>query len=308
MATTSKFHKLLATTGGGTINGSSTPLIVTNYGVRQTTQRLEDEGARGTRSRNASRIVEGLKPLAGPINAEPSPTELDFWLPFITGGTKSSNNHPLAETLLAKKFGTYLGSTVDRWYEHDACVCQSAQMESATGQKVRWTFNVVGKTETAIDPGSAAFPTVSYDTEPVYTHHNLVATLGGSVSSGSHSGGTAYNLERFTMGWDNGVDPLYRNSQTATDLTARDRIITVGLVLPFTSTERALFTSSAFAAKFVWTIGGRSLTLVFPALIAEPITPTVPGGTGEVLLELNCRAYITGSETQEIFIANDITA
>lgn len=294
-ASLSKFAKLLTDTSGASFDTSSTPLVFISDGLRATTQRAEDEGLRGTRSRNVSRIAQGLIPVAGAIVAEPSPTEWDFWLQLIAGGTKSGTSIPLAETLQQVAFSSLRGP---KWFQYDGCVCGTAEISSAgPGRKLSLSANILGQTETI---QSTSFPSVAYDTQDVYMHHQLAVTLGGSVSGGTLSGGTTYQPERASVKIDNAVQVKYRNSQTATALVAGDRMVDVSLVIPFTSAEAALYasSSSAFAAQLVWTMGGLSLTMVFPALIAQTVTPVVGGGTNEITLELNCRAYKSGNENE----------
>lgn len=294
-ASLSKFAKLLTDESGATFDGSSTPLVFLTDNLRATYQRVEDEGLRGVRNRFVNRVAQGLIPVAGSITAEPSPMEWDFWLQLITGGTKSGTSIPLADTLQPVAFASLRGP---KWYQYDGCVCGSAEISSAgPGKKLSLNASILGQTETE---NGTSFPSVAYDTQDVYMHHQLAVTLGGSVSGGSLTGGTLYKPERASVKIDNAVQVKYRNSQTATALVAGDRMVDVTLAIPFTSEEAALYQScrSPFAASLVWTMGGYSLSMIFPALIAQTATPIVGGGVNEIVLELNCRAYKSGAENE----------
>lgn len=307
-ASKSKFTKCLADSTGATFGTSSTALILIGDGLRLSQDHMRDEGMRGTRSRQIDRIVDGLKNVGGPLTANPTPVELDFWLPFILGGTKSGTSIPLAETLTAKAFAMLraTASGNQKWFQYDGCVAASAQIESSAGNKLQLTTNVIGKTETDQSGGSFPTPTAGFDTGTNYMHHNLVCTLGGSVSSGTLTGGTAYTPERVSVSIDNGVQPLFRNSQVATDVTAGDRVVMVTITLPYTSTEAALYAMTTVAGSLVYTIGGVSLSMVFPALKPMIATPLPPGGNGETLLEITYQAYRSGTEN-EIQVTNDST-
>lgn len=308
MASIPKLTKMLADDSAATFDTNSVSLLCLSNSLQKMTGNIPGEELRGTRSMHVNRVAAGLTPVSGTIVAEPSPTEYNFWWEFILGGTKTGNLIPVAEALTAKAFAEIrVTDNAEKWYQWDGCKAASASFESSTGQKARLTTNIIGTTET--DKSAGAFPSVTPDTLNCYIHSQGVLTLGGSVSAGVHSSGTDYRPERVSISIDNQIDPKYRNSLTATDLTAAGRIVTVQFVVPFTTTEFALYAANTtpFAAEWVMTMGNYSLGFVFPALVCEYATPINPGGTSEILLELNCRAYASGTE-EEIYVFNDSTA
>ena len=81
------------------IDTGSTGFEFLVFGVKETKEHLQTNGIRGTRSRSKERNVEGLKRVGGPLVINPSPLDLDFFLPRILGSLESADSFTVAETL-----------------------------------------------------------------------------------------------------------------------------------------------------------------------------------------------------------------
>lgn len=307
----SKRSGLFIDSNGATFSGSSPAYEFISETLTERGMRSEDEGIRGTRARFDSRVTQSSQEVGGSIVFEPTPIELDTLLVPILGTTESSDYFAVAETLPARDI---LVSKLASAYKFSYCLCDSASFESSEKSKLRVTTNWLGKSRSAVAIGS--FPTPAYDNVgDVYMHHQLTVDLGGSVdASGVYTTGTTYDCLSCRVDIQNFVQQYFRNSKTATALVAADRAVLLSMVLPFTSDELALYPAlqdgASIAGQVTWTSGNKSLKFIFPSLKAMPETPVVPGGTGEITLPLNLRAYETKISTtivKEVYTWNDST-
>jgi len=278
------------------IDTSSEPYEFVSESLRQTVERSESEGIRGTRSRHGERVSQGLKRVGGSITMNPTPTELDRLLPRILGAAESSDSFALAETL--PEFLVCI-DRIAKVHTYAGCKVSRATFAGSAGQKVTLTLDIVGKTETEGNAGT--FPSVTIDLEDVYMFFQGVLTLNS----------TATAFESFSLVIDNVLDAQFRNSQTATDITPSDRIVELTVTVPYTSAESALYTTpstggvglTGIAGVLEFTNGSNELTFTLNSLKPQSQTPVVNNRTGEIQQQITYRAYQT-STTKEIVVGN----
>lgn len=278
-----------------TFDTSSEPYEFLSSSLKQTVERIDSEGLRGTRSRHGERVVQGLKRVGGAIVMNPTPDELDDLLPRILGAAESTDVYALDETL--PEFWV-LVDKVQKVFKYNNCFVGSATFRGRPGQLVELTLNIFGKTET--EGSSGTFPAITISAQEAYVFHQGVLTL--------HS--TARQIEEFELTIDNLISPRFRNSQTATDLNPTDRLVTFSCRAPYDADNDDIYTNEAagtFAAgTLVFTNGDRDLTFAMNSLKSIAEGPEVPARAGELLLPLNYRAHQT-STTKELVVTNDNT-
>ncbi len=280
-----------------TFDTSSEPFVFLSEDLRMTLGRIESNGIRGTRSQRGERVSRGLKTIAGSITLHPSPTELDLLLPRILGAAESTDVFALDDTL--PSFNVLI-DRVAKVFQYDTCKIASAVFSGQTRQKLQLVLNIVGTSETINNAGT--FPALTPDADEAYVFHQGTLSLGG----------TAYNFRSFQLTIDNGITPEFNNSQTATDLTPRDRTVMFDVSTPFTSTEAGLYSTSVAATSGIagiltFTSGNKSLVATMNSLIAEDRTPVLSGKDQLITLERAYKAFRTGT-TKEIVFTNDPTA
>lgn len=276
-----------------TFDTSSEAREILSSTLKETVERIENEGLRGTRSRHGERVVPGLKRVAGDIVMNVNPADMDLDLPRILGAAESTDVFAVAETL--PDFWVMIDE-VAKLQKFNNCKVQKATWRGQKGQPITLTLTVVGKSRT--EAAAGGFPAVTYSTLEVYVFHQGVLTLQGS----------AVEMEEFELTVENVIDPKFRNSQTATDVSPGDRIVTLSCKVPYDTTNCAIYTAESagtFASgTLVFTNGNRSITFTLNNLKSIPETPDVPARGSELMLNLNYRAYMTGS-TREIVVTND---
>lgn len=260
-------------------------------------QIIRTEGIRGTRSRSKERRRRGPKVIAFTITMNPSPTELDWWLPRILGADESTDTFALAEVL-----PTFV-VCVDRIakvHTYTGCVVSRAVFSSSAGQPLQLAVDVLAVDET--EGNSGTFPAITPDTDAMYVHSDAVLTLQSSARS----------FDECQVTIDNKAVARWMNSRTATDISATDREVLLACSTPYTSSESDLYTtpagsSAGAAGTLVYTNGNQSLTFTFANLIQDPARTSPINGRGEILLPLTFRAE-QSSTTKELVVTHDSTA
>lgn len=279
----------------GTAIGSYTEAIeFVSESLAKRQEIVETAGIRGTRSHPSERTRDGTYSVGGDITFACTPALLDLMLPRILGANESTDTFAVADAL--PEFDVLVDRVAKR-YVYAGCKVARARFYSTAGGILMLTMSLIGKTETA---SATSFPAITAPTDPPYVHHDVVVTL---LSS-------ARKVTDIEVVVDNGVQARFTNSQTATDVTARDRVVTVNATCPYTSDEVDLYginTGSAAAATAVYTNGGYSLSFSFVKLQIPDNSPTIPGRGDEILLKLSGVARGSGS-TKEIVTTSDSTA
>lgn len=255
--------------------------------------RLDTSGIRGSRSHTIERSRDGTYTVGGTINFHATPAMLDLLLPRILGANESIDTFALAEAL--QEFDVLIDRVAKRFVYGNCKVSRATFRASASGL-LELSLDVVGKTETV---SATAFPSITAPTDPPYVMQDGAFTL---VSS-------ARKVMEFELVIDNQCQQRFTNSQSATDVSAQDRLITCRFRTPYTSDEVDLYTgglSAAAALSIVFTNGGYSTTFTIPKFYIEDSSPVV-GGKGEIVLE-SFGQCLMSSTTRELVITHDSTA
>lgn len=243
---------------------------------------LDPNTSRGTRSHFASRTRSGLIHVGGQIALYPSMLDLKPLLPLILGGAASGGTYPLAETLPS------FSVTIDKVAKvctYAGCVVNRATFSVTEGQMLKLVLDIVGVSETISDAGT--FPTVTYnETDPLIFSDAVLTILS-----------TARLVKTWDITIDNSLDVRFFNSQTATSITPKDRVITFHCENPFTSAETDLFDQSpaGAAASLVLTDASNTadvLSFLFATLQFPTRSPQVPARS-EITQQLTAVARAT---------------
>lgn len=279
--------------GAGTTSTVSNQFEVMGVEPLGETTVVESEGVRGTRSHHKEACADGLVTVGYRVTMEPRPDDLDFWLYYIFGTAKATNDFAMAETVpdvytsidFVAKVLTQTGMRVN-----------TAEFSSGKqNQTLQMVLELQGKSEAVGDAGS--FPAISstLSTHQPFQHRQSVLTIG-----------SAYEIENVTVKIDNAlVLDRHNNSQTRTELPPSDRIVTLGCDNPFTSSEYALWATgiAGAAATLVYTNGAHILTFTFANLKKPLRSPRVSGRNQEIPQRCEFQAYMSGA-TKELVVSN----
>lgn len=280
--------------GGGTttFNGSSIPLEYLSHSIKESIERLEDDGIRGTRSRASERIALGNVKVAGQLKLQPTPVELEALMPFIMGTASAAGTYALADAL------TDMYMMIDNIASVDTYLLRisKATFEAKSGERLSLTLDVVGKTLTTGAAGS--FPGTVPATDLTVRAYQFYDNASGITVAG-----TAYSIDQFKLTIDNKIDPTYMMGQTATDLEATDRKVMVDVRTKYTSTELGLWTAAragtAQTGSASFTNGANTFSMTFGKLIANAESVVQEKRDGKIRLSLSYGAYTTGT-TKEL--------
>jgi len=258
----------------------------------------DNNAIRGTRSHEANTVREGTETVSGDITFHPSPADLDLWLPRILGAAESLDSFTLAETVPA--FGVMI-DRVAKVFSYADCYVNQATFKSDSGGLLELTLNLIGVSESVGNAGT--FPAISLATAAnnvPYTHED---TSGAVTLVGS-----ARDTSSIEIVINNNLEAKFFNSQTATHVIAKDRVITVKTTHPYSSTDTDLYAQAVAGAagSIVYTNGGMSTTFTFGNLKVPDTSPKIPG-KDEITIELEMTAFKTGS-TDELVVTHDSVA
>lgn len=282
----------------GVFDSSAIGLEYISHDIVEDIELIENDGLRGTRTRNVERVALGNVRVAGSITFEPTPVEIDALLPLIFGQAGSSGSYALSDAMSdfylmidqVGKVATYV------------LRCASAVLSGEPGKKIKLVMRVVGKT--MIEANAGTFP----GTVPVpdaTARPYCLSDMGSGITINSNT----YDIDKFELMIDNKIDPTYMIGRTATDLEPQDRVITLGIQTKYTSTEQALRSDARAgtprAASLAFTNGTVSLGLTLGRILAVSKSPSIPGRQ-KIRLPLNYNVYGV-STTKELVAANDST-
>jgi hypothetical protein len=284
----------LSLAAGGTAIGSYTEAYeFLTESLRKQLTVVDTAGLRGTRSHPAERTRDGTYAIGGGLQFHATPAMLDLLLPRILGANEATDVFALAETL--PEFDVLIDRVAKR-FVYAGCQVNRATFRAAAGGPLELDLDVIGKAEVV---SATAFPSITAPVDPPYVWQDCVCTVNGS----------ARVVTQWEMTIDNALNARFSNSQTATDIHSTDRIVTVNLTVPYTSSEVDLYginTGGAAAATFVFTNGNYSTTFSIAKLQIPDQSPVVDG-RGEILLQLQGVAK-QSSTTKELVITHDSTA
>lgn len=252
------------------------------------------EGLRGTRSEFADDSRVGPMTCGGTIELQPSPADLDKWLPRILGAAPSGTTFALAETLPsfkqviddAVKVTSYLGCKVNR-----------AVFRGTKGGIMDLSLDLIGKSESVGAAGT--FPSLSASLALPYIFSDLTFTFDG----------TPYPVESFELTVDNGlIGERFFNELTIVDLPEGDRQITLDVTLDYLAANHTAFYGLGAASKagtLALAYGNVSTSFAFPALQLSAKMPDI-SSKGAIMFPLQFMARQTGS-SKEIVVTHDST-
>lgn len=266
-----------------------------NLGMTQT--HADGPGIRGTRSHAKETVRITQERIGGSITLRPTPVELDQWLPRILGAAESSDSFALGESIPA---WSALVDRVTNRFIYAGCYVNKATFSGSQGQPITLALDIEGLSETisaSAVPGGV--PAINSGAPYVFSDCTYALTADASATL----------VREFEITIDNVLTAdRYFNSVTRAPLFATDRMITVKLVVPYTSDEVDLYDQAVAGAAGTLTLtnGGQSTLFTFANLKCPAETPPIQD-KGEMLLTLNMVAYQSGS-TKELVVTHDSTA
>lgn len=255
---------------------------------------IERDGLRGTRSHHADDTRVGPYTVGGTVTLQPTPEDLDIWLPRILGAAESTDVFALAETLPDFNVGV---DRVTKVFTYAGCKVNKATFRGSSGQTIRLILEIVGKTESVANAGT--FPTLSFSNTTPYVFTDLALTLQSSERE----------VTDFELVIDNQlVTDRFNNSLTVTDIPPGDRIISLRTTHPYASANADLYAQAlaGAAGTLALATGGYSTSFAFAKLQVPDESPVVQG-KGEIPLTLNMTSRMTGT-TKELIVTHDAAA
>lgn len=258
-------------------------------------QILETDGIRGTRSHIVERTRTGPYSVSGQVTLAVDRVTLDTLLPYILGGSESTNVFSVAETIgefvmmidRGAKVFTYAGCRIGR----------ATFRGSSSAPVLELVLDIEAETETVGNSGTFPSGMTEITTKP-YIFHEGVLTLQSS----------AREFSSFELVIDNGlIADRWMNSLTRAEILASDRIVTLGTDHPYSTSNTDLYGQAlaGAGATLVFTnaeSSGDVLTFTMGAIQYPDKSPNVTAKTETTLpLEGTCRK--SGS-TDEIEITN----
>ena len=284
-----------------TFDGNSEPYEFLRENLTEKIEVLDRNTIRGTRSHHSRGTRFGNNRVGGTILMNPSPNDLDLWLPRILGASESTDTFALAETL------PYFGVMIDRVakvHSYADCKVNRAIFRGQAGGLVELELDIIAKSHSVSNAGS--FPSLTLG---VAAADQPYAFTDGAFTFAS----SARKTKQFELTIDNALDGRFTNSRNATSITPQNRIISLRTTHPYSSDETDLLAQSLYGAAgtIVLTpvgggMSGVSTTFTFGVLQNQDEDPAV-GGKQEIDLVLNMIARMT-STTRELVVTHDPVA
>ncbi len=253
---------------------------------------LDTSGIRGTRQHAEERTKAGTYEVGGSFTINPSPADLDLWLPRILGAAEVADLFDVAETLPV--FG-FLKDLDSEQFEYTDCKVNTATFRATAGGLLELEINIMGLTEVVGPTFVVKTPGIATNNDP-FAWSEAVVTLVGN----------AHTCMDFEVTIDNQLRRRFSNSITATDLTSGDRIVTGKFTTPYSTANELLLYSQATAGSagtVVFTNGTITTTITLGVLQVPDVTPVV-NSKDETVLQIEGIARSTGA-TKEIAFTND---
>lgn len=279
-----------------TLDTNSLPLHAYKSTLKATYQVIDDgaRAMRGTRSHYQDRFKQGLVDVSGQILLSPTPTELDYLLPWILGANESSDSFATAELLQSRNVGVHVD--LNGMHQFNTVYVDKAVFFSSYDKYLMLLLDLVGTSET-IPTNAGSFPALTFDDGTPYAFHEGVLTVQGGAEL----------FDEFSLVIDNHVLRSFNNSRTATSIRATDRTVWLAASSPYTDDELDLFETpvssiAGSSGTLVFSDGTDSCTFSFANLKPYAVGPEVQGKT-EIRLPLRYRAART-SGTAEIVVTS----
>lgn len=297
-----------------TFDSSSERYEIVRESVQAVTNTIERDGFRGSRSLPKQHVKNGIRSCGGPITILPSPADLDLWLPRIMRLAGSGDTFALGdETGAVVKFGVMVDRVTDVFEYNDVQVAR-ATFRGSPGQLLEMQLDLIALDEDTEDLGGSSWPspppswgqTAAY--EP-YVYHEGALTLDAHAN--------ADDPFSFELVIDHVLNPRFVMSQTATELSPADQIITLTLQVPYDDDHKAMYRQSELVTpeggNITFTNGNLSTVFTFAHLRGGDASPTL-STKGELVLNVPFRARASGTmsspgilDRDELVITNDAT-
>jgi hypothetical protein len=255
---------------------------------------IRTEGIRGTRLHPVERLRQGRQTPSGMVKLEPTYAELVTILPYIAAAASAQagyNTYTPGDTVPVA-FDAWI-DRVAKVFVYNSCRTAKVTFKGGPGTPLSMAWEIEALSETVGNAGTFAALTIS--ATPPFVFEDGVLTIGGAT----------YQVIDFELviDWVLKKD-RFVNSLTRTDLPSTDLMITVKLVVPYTSDTVALYDGSVAGAAaninftYLGAGGGAAGTnlkfdiakIVFPA----KKSPNVPN-KDEITLLLEGEAKKSGS-------------
>ncbi len=237
-------------------------------------------GIRGTREETIESSREGPYEVGGQVLFNPSPANLDLWLPRILGANESTDTFALAETLpeFGMLFDRAPGLTSDLGtFEYQDCKVNRGTFRGGEGRPfMELELDIFGKDEVVGTAWPGTPPSLSTDA-------NAHPMLFSESDSGITINGVVTEVMDIEVTIDNVLERRFGNSLTATSITPQMRNILVNATVPFNNANRTLYgqSFSGAACTIVFTgtgiLAGTSTTFTIGRLQSPDRTPVVQG-------------------------------
>lgn len=231
------------------IDTSSIPFHFISAGLKRSDTHVRSEGITGTRSQRDDRVRLAQTAVGGPLVFEPSPTEIDWLIEKILGGSTSAGVTDVADTL--PEFLVAIDK-ITKVYTYAGCRVGRCTIAGNQGQPIRWTLEIEAETESEAAAGS--FPALTLPTDNMFVFSDLTLTL---LS-------TSRKFKSFSLTIDNALAAdRYNNSLTRSEIPAMDRIVSLTVAAPFTSDNSDLYAAAIAGAAGSLAISDGSTTYTF---------------------------------------------
>ena len=287
------YANLAATT---TFSSSSARLEFMSSDLKEVIELLQDDGIRGTRTRNSERIVLGNVHIGGSITLQPSVAELEGLMPFILGTASATGSYVVSDTLPNFYLLMDLVAKVVTWTTR----ITKATFSSGPGEKLTLKLDLVGSVASYGASGSFASASIpAIDNNPPFR----MADLGSGITINS----IAYLVDQFELSVDNKIVPTFMISTTASDLEPTDRVVTLHVRTKYTSVEVALQTDQRAGTTRACTLAftnaaSQAMTFTLPSILADPNSVVVESKEGKLRYTSEYRCYGLGASTKEIVV------
>lgn len=252
----------------------------------------ESNGITGTRSHPYERVRANLRRVSGSVTLHPNSAQLDVLLPWILGGTESTNVFPVAEALSAKYVSV---DRVTKVFTYSGVVVSRAVFRASQGTQLEVVLDLEGIDETVGNAGTFPSLTISTAAGPY-----LFSDCTGAISVG----GSAYGFRSWELTVDNMVDgEQFYNNLVRQRIPAKDRVVSLRLEGPYGDLS-GLYNTGVTGAAINTTFTNGSTSILFACVKAQfPRLSPQLNGKEEIMTVFDaiCR---TSSTTKEIIVTN----
>lgn len=257
------------------IGSYTEPYDFKSESMTKSSHHIDGTGMSGSREHHKERVAQGTDSVGGTIVFEPGSIMLKTLLPRILGGALSTADVPFAETL---PLFDVLVDKVAKRHVFGGCLCNKATFSAKANAALQLSMDIKGATETV---AATAFPAIASTLDNIWVFSQGVITM---VSA-------ARVITEFSCVIDNVVETRFSNSQTATDVSATDQIITLTCMAPYNSDNTDLYGQgvTGTAATLVFTNGSSVCTFTFGNLQFEDKSPVV-SSRKEIFLPIKATA------------------